>query len=404
MNFGEGNQLSEKLASLGYEKCSSAEEADLVVLNTCGVIETTEKKMIRRMGELKKIGKKIIVTGCLAKIQPKRIEIRLPDSLIIPPSDYSEFSEMVENRYGKSKPSVCKEKTVSAILPIAQGCLGNCSYCITRFARGPLKSYPEKELVDEFRKMVSSGAKEILVTAQDTACYGKDIGTDLPSLLEKMLETEGEYRIRIGMMNPNNLKQIWKKLADVMKNEKVYKFLHVPVQSGSDSVLNSMKRHYSTEEFFDLVKNLRKEIPGISIATDLISGFPGETEKDHAASVNLIKMLEADTVNITRFSSRPGTEAASMDNRVQGNISKERSTELTETKTETESKVNSKLIGKTFTVLVTERGKPGTVIARTEYYRPVAIEGNYDLGTFLTAEITGSRPTHLFGKTVSTVK
>ncbi len=400
MNFGEGEQLSRKMESLGHTRVDSPEEADIVILNTCTVVDTTEKKMIHRMGELKREGKEVIVTGCMAKVQPKRISIRLPESMIIPPDQYDLFTGKVESAFGCAPCGEEPKIGTSAIIPIAQGCLGNCSYCITRFARGVLRSYPEDDLLNEFKSMLDAGAKEILVTAQDTACYGRDTDTDLPTLLRKFLEFEGEYRIRIGMMNPNNLDPILDDLMDVMEDERVYRFLHIPVQSGSNSVLEGMRRHYTVDRFMGIVNRLRERYPDISIATDMICGFPGETERDHEKSIKLIKELHADTVNITRFSVRPGTDAATMKDQIQGNVSKERSTELTETKMSVEGQINSTLIGQRYRVLVTEEGKPGTMIARNRNYRPVGIETDLPIGTFLDVEITGSAPTHLVGKIV----
>lgn len=401
MNFGEGEQLSKKMESLGHTRVDSPDEADIVILNTCTVVDTTEKKMIHRMGELKQEGKEIIVTGCMAKVQPKRISIRLPESMIIPPDQYDLFSGKVESAFGCAPCTETYEFGASAILPIAQGCLGNCSYCITKFARGVLKSYQEDELLNEFKSMLDSGVKEILVTAQDTACYGRDIDTDLPTLLSRFLEFEGEYRIRIGMMNPNNLDRILDDLMDVMEDERVYRFLHIPVQSGSNSVLEKMRRHYTVDRFMGIVNRLRERYPDISIATDLITGFPGETERDHEKSIKLIKDLHADTVNITRFSVRPGTDAATMKNQIHGNISKERSTELTETKMSVEGDINSTLIGQRYRALVTENGRPGTMIARNRNYRPIGIEADIPIGTFVDIEITGSAPTHLVGRIVN---
>ena len=398
MNFGEGEQLSKKMESLGHTRVNSPDEADIVILNTCTVVDTTEKKMIHRMGELKQEGKEIIVTGCMAKVQPKRISIRLPESMIIPPDQYDLFSGKVESAFGCAPCTETDKFGASAILPIAQGCLGNCSYCITRFARGVLKSYQEDELLNEFKSMLDSGVKEILVTAQDTACYGRDIDTDLPTLLRRFLEFEGEYRIRIGMMNPNNLDRILDDLMDVMEDERVYRFLHIPVQSGSNSVLEKMRRHYTVDRFMGIVNRLRERYPDISIATDLITGFPGETDRDHEKSIKLIKDLHADTVNITRFSVRPGTDAATMKNQIHGNISKERSTELTETKMSVEGDINSTLIGQRYRALVTENGRPGTMIARNRNYRPIGIEADIPIGTFIDVEITGSAPTHLVGR------
>ena len=202
-------------------------------------------------------------------------------------------------------------------------------------------------------------------------------------------------------MNPNNLDRILDDLMDVMEDERVYRFLHIPVQSGSNSVLEKMRRHYTVDRFMGIVNRLRERYPDISIATDLITGFPGETERDHEKSIKLIKDLHADTVNITRFSVRPGTDAATMKNQIHGNISKERSTELTETKMSVEGDINSTLIGQRYKALVTENGRPGTMIARNRNYRPIGIEADIPIGTFVDVEITGSAPTHLVGRIVN---
>ena len=396
MNYGEGRKLSRDMASMGYQEASSPEDADIVILNTCTVVETTEKHMLSRISELKKMKKEVIVTGCMAKVQPKRVEIRLPESIVLAPSDYHRFAKEVADRYGIAGPPLTVHEGTDAILPIAQGCLGNCTYCITKFARGKLQSYPENELVSEFNRFIDDGAKEVLITAQDTACYGADSKTDLPSLIRSMLQKDGDYRVRIGMMNPNHLKKIVDGLIETMDDSRMYRFLHIPVQSGSDTVLKNMRRGYTAEMFMELVDTLRASIPEISIATDIITGFPGETDEDHEKTKMLIKDLHADTLNITRFSSRPGTEAASME-QLHGRILKERSTELTELKNSVEYEVNKRLIGQRFRALATEVGKEGTIV-RTEYYRPVVIREDIPLGTFVDVEVTDCRPTYLFGQ------
>ena len=400
MNFGEGDELAERMMALGHEPAPTADGSDIVILNTCTVVETTEKRMIKRMNELKAAGKEVIVTGCMAKAQPGRINVRLPDSLVIPPQDYVDFSRVVSERYGCQTPVENRIYNATAIIPIAQGCRGNCSYCITRFARGTLKSYPPEKIKDRFDSLIDRGVKEILITAQDTGCYGADIGTDLGELLRLLLKKEGEYRIRIGMMNPNSLRPVLDSVLDAMEDPRVYRFLHIPVQSGSDSVLKDMRRHYTSGEFFELVDRIRQRYPDLSIATDLIAGFPGETDDDHRESLALIRKLRADTINITRFSPRPGTDAFRME-QLNGRILKERSTELTEEKNRTEADVNSALVGKRFEALVTESSADGSVIARTLNYRPIAIKENLELGTFINAEVTGSFATYLVGKRVS---
>ena len=398
MNFGEGRQLSEDMASLGYEPADSADDADIVVLNTCTVVETTEKRMLSRISELKRQGKRIVVTGCMAQVQPKRIRIRLPDSPIVRFEEYGRFRDIVSESFGCQGSPIVLESGTDAILPIAQGCLGRCSYCITKFARGDLRSYPADDLLRRYDSFLEGGAREILITAQDTSSYGRDTGTDLPALVRSMLEREGDYRIRLGMTNPDSLARVSQGILELMDDERMYRFVHIPVQSGSDAVLGRMRRRYTVSQFMELVDELRSGCPDISIATDMICGFPGETDEDHAKSVELIRDLRADTVNITRFSARPGTDAASMEP-VHGRISAERSAELTRVKNETELDVNSAMVGRRYRALATERGKEGTIV-RTGNYRPVVIRDEVPLGTFLDVEVTENRPTYLLGRTV----
>ncbi|MCL2786685.1 MAG: tRNA (N(6)-L-threonylcarbamoyladenosine(37)-C(2))-methylthiotransferase, partial [Methanomassiliicoccaceae archaeon] len=306
MNFGEGEQIASKMGALGHLPADSVEEADIIVLNTCTVVDTTERKMIERISELKRMRKEIIVTGCMAKVQTSRISIRLPDSLIIPPGSYGSFDDgTVAAKYPSRAPAAetrggtNSDMSVTSIIPIAQGCLGDCTYCITKFARGRLASYSGDVILEQFRDALRNGHREILITAQDTACYGFDTGTSLPALIERLLSIDGEYRIRIGMMNPENLERILDDLVNVMRDERVYKFIHVPVQSGSDAVLRRMNRRYTVSEFINMIGRMRAAHPDITISTDLISGFPGESADDHEKSAELVRIISPDTINIT---------------------------------------------------------------------------------------------------------
>jgi len=406
MNFGEGNDLADKMRALGHSPSDSADDADIVILNTCTVVDITEKKMIERISQLKGMNKEVVVTGCMAKVQTPRISVRLPNSLIIPPGAYDSFPEKITKKYGTCGPPVIAdaagtnmEMGCTSIIPIAQGCLGDCTYCITRFARGRLSSYPEDGILKKFTDALKRGCKEILITAQDTACYGFDIGTALPELIGKMLSVDGEYRIRIGMMNPESLERILDGLMRVMKDDRVYRFVHVPVQSGSDGVLKRMGRRYTASRFVSMVEKMRSFHKDITVSTDLISGFPGESEEDHKRSLDLIRTVSPDTVNVTRFSGRPCTEAALMSDQIHGRISKERSRQLTEMRHGEAESRNRELIGRTVRVLVTEKGKKGTMIARTGNYKQVIISGDNEVGTFVDVVIDDCVSTHLFGTT-----
>lgn len=400
MNQGEGAELAGRLAALGHEVVDDPSEADLVVLNTCTVIKETENRMLKRMAELNGQRKKLIVVGCMASVQPDDIVKHAPNALIMAPRDYSSFSSLVEGNFGRGDvaPIIVQPSTVTAVLPVAQGCIGACSYCITRFARGTLTSYPIDEIVASARSALRSGARELLVTAQDTACYGFDASTDLSVLLDRITALPGEFMVRVGMMNPDNLGRIIDRFIPSWTSPKVYQFIHLPVQSGSAAVLDAMNRGYRPEEFTALVGRLRDASPGSTLSTDVITGFPGETEDDHRATVELLRHVRPDIVNVTRFSPRQGTPAAKARNQVPGWVSKERSRELSKLRFEISAEVNAAMVGRQEKVTVTEEGKNTTSIARTASYKPVVLSGRLAMGSVVKVEITRSAPTHLFGR------
>lgn len=403
MNKGEGHGLSRELASSGHEPCSSSEDADIIIINTCTVVETTELRMLRRMQELRSQGKEVVVTGCMAKVQGEAIKEATPGSLIIPPSDYPDFQNIFKGRYGCGDTETSREAVLTkttSIIPIAQGCLGSCTYCLTRHARGGLRSHSIEEITARFKQELEDGAQEVLLSSQDCAAYGSDIGTDLASLLESLLRFEGDHRIRLGMMNPENLMRIADRLLDVMQDARVYRFFHVPVQSGSEKVLRSMGRKYGPREFIRLVDLIRESFPTASIATDSIVGFPGEDDDDHQRSIDMMHRIQPDIINVTRFSPRPGTVAADLPDRPHGRISKARSREMTALRFSIGDMKNASFVGGVMDVTVSENGSKGTMICRTGCYRPVVVPHGPVLGERLKVRITGSARTHLFGEPV----
>ena len=403
MNHGEGQEMQQKLVSLGHSIAASAEEAEIVVVNTCVVIKVTELKIMKRMRRLQEEGKQLIVTGCMASVQGNEVMVEFPDALLLPPSNYGSFAATVAERYGMGDRKADRIQRFSGatfILPIAQGCLGHCSYCITRLARGGLRSYPMEELMQLAESAVKEGAKELLVTAQDTACYGKDSGSNLVDLIEKLCCIDGDFKIRIGMMNPDSLRGQTVELARIMGHEKVYKFLHLPVQTGSDWLLKAMHREYNVREFEEQVQTIRKKLPRMTLSTDVICGFPGETDRDHTDSLELLRRVKPNIVNVTRFSSRPGTAAESMDAQVVSRIAKDRSREIAKLRFEIASGINDKLIGECLEVIATEEGKTGTKICRDFAYVPVVVPIQLPLGSKIRTVITESHPTYLVGRMI----
>ena len=400
MNQGEGEMLAARLRSLGHEVVDEASSADMIVLNTCTVIKETEDRMLRRMSELSGQGKRLMVVGCMASVQPDDIVRKAPQALIMAPRDYGGFDALVEENFGRGDvcPLVVQPSSVTSVLPIAQGCIGACSYCITKQARGTLTSYPLSDIVAIARASLAGGARELLVTAQDTACYGFDRNTDLSAAIDALTSLDGGFWLRIGMMNPDNLARIIDRFIPSWTNPKVYQFVHLPVQSGSDAVLEAMNRGYTGKQFAALAARLKAASPGMTLATDVITGFPGETEDDHRRTVELLRAVRPDIVNVTRFSPRKGTPAAKAKNQVVGWVSKERSRELTKVRFEIASSLNAAMVGSIEKIMITEAGKNGTSIGRTPAYKPVVMPGPLVMGTELEVEIVDSAPTHLFGR------
>jgi len=402
MNQGEGLALEQSLFTLGFELVPTCEDADIAVINTCVVIQATELKILKRMRQLREAGKELVITGCMASVMREEILRRFPDSLVIAPLDYDDFEEEFRGRFGTGRGLHFPRPGwgVTAIVPIAQGCLGSCSYCITRLARGSLESYPPESVVASVRKAVGEGSKEILLTAQDTGCYGFDIGTDLACLLGMVVEVPGDFRVRVGMMNPDSLRDVLGPLIQAYHDPKIYKFLHLPVQTGSDRLLESMGRGYSVEEFERQVARFRMEHPRLTLSSDVITGFPGEREEDHRATVKLVRRLRPNVLNVTRFSSRPGTEAAMMTGQVVSRIAKERSRELAKVRFEVAAEKNAVRKDERLEAMVTEVGKPGTVICRDDSYVPIVVHGHLPMGERLKLQVIGSTATHLVATTL----
>jgi MiaB-like tRNA modifying enzyme len=406
MNQGEAKVMEDILKEKGHSIVENQKDSDALVLVTCTVIETTELKMKKRLSQFSKTGKPVVVAGCMASVQKEEIIKENLNALIVPPEDFRNIDSIISNlasgeleiQRRELIPPSALSKTADAIIPISSGCLGSCTYCITRVARGELRSCPSEFVVDSARKILKEGYKEIRLSAQDTAVYGADINTDLPTLLLKVQEIEGDFRVRVGMMNPDNLMSILQDVIEAYKDPRIYKFLHVPVQSGSVEILKKMGRKYSIDEFFLVVKEFRENFPYITISTDVIVGFPGESDEDFNQTVKLVKKLRPNILNITRFSARPKTKAAKMEDKVPSRIAKDRSRELARIHLEISRDINNKLVGREEGILITEYGKNKTLMGRTNSYKPVVVKDDVKLCEFVDVKITEARDTYLMGK------
>jgi MiaB-like tRNA modifying enzyme len=404
MNQGEGRDLERQLSSLGHVPAASYEEAEVVVVNTCTVIKPTELKIMKRMRVVVQDGKSLVIAGCMASVQREEVSSEFPEAMIIAPKEYGDFAPRFEAKFGRGPGHFSLDLSpITAIIPIAQGCLGSCTYCITKKARGTLESYPQERLVEEAQIHVSNGARELLVTAQDTGCYGLDIGTNLGGLLSHLVQIEGDFKIRVGMMNPDSLAMVIDDLIPAWSNPKVYKFLHLPVQTGSDRMLAAMGRSYSVADFERQAASFRAAFPDMSLSTDIITGFPGETDEDHLSSMELIERIRPSIVNVTRYSPRPGTPAARSKNQVPGWIAKERSTEIAALRFQISSGVYSKYVGREMEISITEKGKGQTMIGRNGSYIPVVVSGDVAVGDKVLVKVISAAPTHLAASIVRRV-
>ncbi len=400
------------LLSREYAFADSADNADVVIVNTCGVIGFTERKILRRIEEIKRMGKKVIAAGCLARIARKRLE--MADALVSP-DNVHRIGEAVKavlngkrveiinvSKVDKAEISGVKcrlNENAIAIVSISEGCLGNCSYCATKIARGRLRSFSIEKIVEEVKRVVEMGYREIQLTSQDTGAYGKDKGYRLPDLLEKIAEIEGDFRVRVGMMNPQHAMEILDDLIEAFKSEKIYKFLHLPVQSGDNKILMDMRRNHTVEDFEEVVRAFRKAFDDVLLSTDVIVGFPTESEESFEKTVELVKRVKPDIVNITRFSPREGTLAAKLKD-IPDWIKKERSRRLTKICEEIGLENNLRFVGKKMRVLVTKRGKNETLLARTDSYRPVVLEEGR-IGEFYKAKVVDAKFNYLVGELCS---
>lgn len=383
-NEGDTDRLRQILTSAGCSIESTPKDADAVILNSCIVIDKTERKMVRLMRELAE--KPLWVTGCLPAARPDILSA-FPDVRVILPDDM----------YGVDASYNPSSTGGIAVVQIGPGCLGECSYCITRLARGRIRSVPEDDILSQISHAVKNGACEIRLCGQDISAYGWDHGgSALPSLLHGIRRIPGSFKVRLGMMNPATLAPIAGRVADELGDDKFFSFVHLPIQSGSDAVLARMKRGYTVSEYMHVISTMRESLPHISIATDIIAGFGDESDEEFWESIYLLQTLAPDMVNVTRYSFRPGSSASQV-GELPDRVRKERSRELVRVGYSILKERKAALIGTVMEVLITENLRPGSVMGRTGNYLGVVIPEVLPVGSSHLVKITGERTHYLIG-------
>ena len=413
-NLADGEVLRGCLSKAGFELVDEMTDVDVLIYNTCAVKSPTENRIIEELKKSTKLKKKkLIVTGCLPLINLERLKSEVEFDGVLGPASGSKIVEAVQkvlrgekvqwlDDYAKVKPRLDLPKQtvnpVISIVPVAYGCLGSCSYCCVIFARGHLRSCGTEEIVQRIQSDMRFGAKEIWLTGQDMACYGRDIDLNLVNLLQEVCSIKGDFFVRAGMMTPNYVLDMLDELVEAFRNEHVFKFLHLPVQSGDNEVLKRMNRFYSVEDFQRIIEAFRRAIPNITISTDIICGFPTESEEAFERTLTLIEQVKPDIVNVSKFFSRPGTSAEKMESIVSVSNVTERSKRLAELVRRISAEKNRAWMNWTGKILIDERGKqPDSWIGRNFAYKPIVIKSEDEtlFGKFLNVRVVTTFQTYL---------
>ncbi|MGA9189600.1 MAG: tRNA (N(6)-L-threonylcarbamoyladenosine(37)-C(2))-methylthiotransferase [Methanosarcina sp.] len=410
---------------LGHELVglNTVDQADVYICNSCTVKYTTEQKIlykIRRMGER---GVQVIVSGCMPEVQLEDILHANPEAHILGVNAVSRLGDVlssIEQRkkegrlqgeerleFRTSEPlgflNVPRERSNPNIhiCQISQGCNFACSYCIVKHARGKLRSFPSDEIVEDIRTAVADGCREIWLTSQDDSQYGLDMEFKLPALLRMISEIPGDFKVRVGMMNPFSVLPILDDLVEAFDSDKVFKLLHLPIQSASHSVLKKMNRLHKMDAVDAIITKFRARFEDLSLFTDIIVGFCDETDDDFKETVEWVQKYRPEKVNISRYSPRPHTKAFSFRN-LDSRISVQRSHELHKVCEQIKIKSKQAMIGWKGRAFVSKYTEMGDVLTRTDSYRPVVISGsNLKPGQYADVEIIGAKPGYFLGKIIS---
>ena len=404
-NAAESEIMCGLLQKAGFS-LGGKEDADVVLINVCTVKgEGTALRAVRD-AKLRFPHKKLVIGGCVTP----RLLIKLREidedagvlnthnvhnvvSIVeetINDTPVTAFSRTPEVKVGLPR---IRKNPVVGIIPILNSCASHCTFCSTKLVKGKLLSYPQQAIIAEARRAIASGCKELWITSQDNGAYGLDKATrELPQLLKALCALPGEFKIRLGMANPVHITTMLPEMLEIFHDPHLYQFLHIPIQSGNNRILALMKRENTVEEYCNIVTAFKKRIPSMTIATDIIVGFPTETEAEFLDTVELLRKTMPDVVNISRFRVRHGTMAARMDGQISGDGMKSRSRLLTGICQNIGQLQNEKWLGWEGEVLITEQGKEETWLGRNFAYKQVVMKGDYALGEIANVKVMKATP------------
>lgn len=424
-NLVDTEHMMGALIEAGHEIVNTPDLADAVIVNTCGFITDAKREAIStivEMGLLKKQGKFriLIAAGCLAQRYPEELLQEMPElDAVIGVKDYLRVPIILKDCEAGKRPRAVSgwakeyshqyKRLVStppgwAYLKIAEGCNNHCTYCAIPGIRGPLRSRPAVELVQEARDLAAGGVKELVLVAQDSTAYGQDLGRDacLPHLVKQLTEIDGIEWLRILYAYPTRDPR---QLLTVLTTNKVVPYLDLPLQHGSDRILRLMGRKYDHQTINSMISDLRTSIPGLVLRTTLMSGFPGETEDDHLKSMKLMQQLEFDWAGVFAYSKEDGTVASQLLPEVPPEVAYERRGQLLELQQRITLKKNNQRVGSQATVLIDREVTPGNYRGRT-YFQAPDVDGNVLIktdqsvttGDFVKAVVTGAYGYDLLGE------
>jgi threonylcarbamoyladenosine tRNA methylthiotransferase CDKAL1 len=385
-------------------RVTSEEDANTVIVFSCAVRNETEEKVISNVKRLQKKGKKVIITSCLANSRPAKLLAETPSSVLLIGGDNSELMNAISSSagtvvYGKTRLEARPTDRPIYPIKISQGCTSNCSFCITKLARPSLWCRPSDEIVSSIQKSVLNGAIEIDLSSMDNADYFEPPKTRLPELVKKIVNNvRGDYAIRIGMMNPKGALLLIEGLVDVLHSNKVYKFLHIPIQSGDARVVKDMNRDYDPQRVAFALEKLKRDFPSLRIATDIMVGYPTEDDEAFESTLKLIESGVFDKIHMFRFTPRPHTKASFV-KQLDEPIKKHRSEVVSRLITEVQRKKNQEYLGTIQEALVTDAVGNERLEARLNNYLKIYLPYKASLlRSRLQIEIHQFTPEHLIGK------
>jgi len=400
MNKAESERLGSYLEQLGYQSIATAEEADLIVLNSCVVRQSAENRVVNKLNALKPLKKSrpnltLAVTGCLVNAEVAQLKQRFPYvDYFFKPGDYPQWLEKAI--WGQILP---RHPAPSTYVPIIQGCDNFCSYCIVPYRRGRERSRPVEEIINEVKELVNRGTREVTLLGQNVDSYGHDLShqPDLADLLYELNAIGGLFRIRFLTNHPKDMSS--RLIEAIAKLDKVCEQLSLPVQSGSNEILEAMRRGYTVEHYRQLITEIRGKIPEVALSTDVIVGFPSETEQQFQQTVDLLSELRFDTVHVAIYSPRPGTFAA---RKLEDNIplaeKRRRLDHIERIQEDIAAEINAQLRDKVVEALVEEERK-GKWQSRTRSGKLVFFNDSNDcLGKLMKIRIEKTSPWSLQGK------